>query len=46
VKEGVSDVPQIWQLTGDSTFTNSMNELELQAWDLFKEVVVRFLENS
>jgi hypothetical protein len=43
VKEGVFDCPQIWQLIRESTFTNSMNELELQAWDSFKELIVRFL---
>jgi hypothetical protein len=36
VKEGVFDGPQIWPLIRNSTFTNSMNDLQLQARDLFK----------
>jgi hypothetical protein len=45
VNEGVSDGPQIQQLIRDSTFTNSMNGLELQAWELFKEMIIKFLGN-
>jgi hypothetical protein len=43
VKESVFSDPQIRQLISESTFTNSMNDLELQAWGLFKEVIIRFL---
>jgi hypothetical protein len=45
VKEGLFDGPQIWQLIRDSTFTNSMIDLELQAWDPFNEVIAKFLGN-
>jgi hypothetical protein len=29
----------------DSTFKSFMNYLEIQAWDSFKEMIVKFLEN-
>jgi hypothetical protein len=45
VNEGVSGGPQIQQLIRDSTFTNSMNGLELQAWELFKEMIIKFMGN-
>lgn len=45
MKEDVFDGPQIRQLIRDSTFTRSMNDLELQAWDSFKKVIVKLLGN-
>jgi hypothetical protein len=45
VKEGVFDGPQIQQIIRDCTFTNSMNDLELQAWDFYIEVIVKCLGN-
>jgi hypothetical protein len=45
VKDGVFDGSQIRQLIRGSTFTNSVNDLELQARDLFKEVIIKFVGN-
>jgi hypothetical protein len=45
VKDGVFEGPQMRQLIKDSTFTNSINDLELQAWDSFKDVITKFLGN-
>jgi hypothetical protein len=45
VKVGVFDGLQIQQLITDSTFTNCIIGLELHEWDLFKEVIIKFLEN-
>jgi hypothetical protein len=42
-KGGVFVGPQTQQLIRDSTFTNFMNDFELQACDLFKDVIVKFL---
>jgi hypothetical protein len=45
VKEGVFDGPQIGKLTKDSAFSRTMTDLELQAWESFKEVMIKFLGN-
>jgi hypothetical protein len=46
VKYGVFDGPEILELVSDSTFTSSLNDLELQAWNSFKEVLVKLLGNT
>jgi hypothetical protein len=43
VKEGMFDGPQIRQLMKDTAF---MSDIELQAWNAFKDVVKKFLGNS
>jgi hypothetical protein len=45
VKEGVFDGPQIRKLTKEYAFSRTMTDLELQAWESFKEVMIKFLGN-
>jgi hypothetical protein len=35
VKEGIFDGPQIRQLMKDTVFADTMNEIELEAWNAF-----------
>lgn len=46
IKAGIFDGPQIRQLTKDTKFRNSMNELELKAWTAFVSVMQNFLGNK
>jgi hypothetical protein len=39
VKEGTFDGQQIRQLMKDTAFTDTMNDIELQAWNAFKDVL-------
>jgi hypothetical protein len=43
VKEGLFDCPQIRKFNKDSAFRRTMTDLELQAWENFKEVMITFL---
>jgi hypothetical protein len=43
VKEGIFDGPQMQQLMKDTAFTDTMSDIELQAWNAFKDVVKKFL---
>jgi hypothetical protein len=45
VKEGLFDGPQIGKLMKDVTFTNTMNNVELQVWNAFIEVVKKLIGN-
>jgi hypothetical protein len=45
VIEGGFDGPQIRKLTKDSAFSRTMTDLKLQAWESFKEVMIKFLGN-
>ena len=45
LKAGIFDGPQIRQLIRDPEFENSMNEVELEAWQAFVQVVKNFLSN-
>jgi hypothetical protein len=45
VKEGIYDGPQIAKLMNDVTVTNTVNNVELQAWNAFIEVVKKLLGN-
>ena len=46
LKAGVFDGPQIRQLIKDTEFENSMNEIELEAWQAFVQVKRNFLGNE
>ena len=46
LKAGIFDGPQIWQLIRDTEFENSMNEVELEAWKAFVQVVKNLLGNN
>jgi hypothetical protein len=46
VKEGMFGGPQIRQLMKDIAFTGNMSDIELQAWNAFKDVVNKFLGNA
>lgn len=41
--KGVFDVPQILKFMKDTTFTNTKNDVERQAWRAFIEVIKKFL---
>jgi len=43
--EGIFDGPQICKLMMDGSFTDTMTEIEEDAWNAFKEVVKKFLGN-
>jgi hypothetical protein len=45
VKEGIFDGPQIRQLMKDTAFTDTMSDIELEAWNAFNDVVKKFLGN-
>ena len=45
LKTFIFDGPQIWQLTRDQKFLDSMNEVELASWLSFVEVIKNFLGN-
>ena len=45
MKEGVFDGPQIRKLIKDVTFKNCMSDIELQAWESYKDVINKFLGN-
>ena len=46
LKAGIFDGPQIRQLIRDPEFEESMNQVELQAWKAFVQVVKNFLGNT
>ena len=46
LKVGIFDGPQIRQLIRDPEFENSMNEVKLEAWKAFVQIVKNFLGNS
>ena len=46
LKAGIFDGPHIRQLIRDPEFENSMNEVELEAWKAFVQVVKNFLVNN
>jgi hypothetical protein len=43
IREGIFDGPQIRKLVMDDSFTDTMTEIEENAWNAFKEVVKKFL---
>jgi hypothetical protein len=43
IREGIFDVPQICKQMMDDSFTDTMTEIEEDAWNAFKEVVKKFL---
>jgi hypothetical protein len=45
IREGIFDGPQIRKLMMDDSFTDTMTEIEEDAWNAFKEVVKKFLGN-
>jgi hypothetical protein len=45
IREGIFDGPQIHKLMMDDSFTDTMTEIEENAWNAFKEVVKKFLGN-
>ena len=45
IREGIFDGPQILKLMMDNSFTDTMTEIEEDAWNAFKEVVKKFLGN-
>jgi len=45
IREGIFDEPQIRKLIMDDSFTATMTEIEEDAWNVFKEVVKKFLGN-
>ncbi|GBM26327.1 hypothetical protein AVEN_239334-1 [Araneus ventricosus] len=46
LKEGGFTVPDIRKLLSDSLFSETMGDKEIEAWDSFKDVVHRHLENT
>ncbi|GBN02353.1 hypothetical protein AVEN_260412-1 [Araneus ventricosus] len=46
LKEGVFTGPYIRKLLSDSLFSETMGDKEKEAWDSFKDVVHRVLENT
>jgi hypothetical protein len=46
IREGIFDGPQIPKLMMDDCFTDTMTEIEEDAWNAFKEVVKKFLATS
>ncbi|GBM69927.1 hypothetical protein AVEN_96438-1 [Araneus ventricosus] len=46
LKEGAFTGPDIRKLLSDSLFSETMGDKEREAWDSFKDVVHRFLENT
>ena len=46
LKACIFDSPQIQQLIRDPEFENSMNEVELEAWKAFVQVMKNFLGNN
>jgi hypothetical protein len=47
IREGIFDGSQICMLMmDDDSFTDTMTEIEEDAWNAFKEVVKKFLGNS
>ena len=45
IREGIFDGPQICKLMMDNSFTDTMTEIDEDAWNAFKEVVMKFLGN-
>jgi hypothetical protein len=45
IREGIFDGPQIRKLMMDDNFTDTMTEIEEDAWIAFKEFVKKFLGN-
>jgi len=45
IREGIFDGPQIRKLMIDNSFTDTMTEIEEDAWNAFKDVVEKFLGN-
>ncbi|GBM17809.1 hypothetical protein AVEN_99682-1 [Araneus ventricosus] len=46
LKQEVFTVPDVRKLLSDSLFSETMGDKEKEAWDSFKYVVHRFLENT
>jgi len=46
LKAGIFDGPQIRQLIRDPEFENSINKVELDAWNAFVLVVQKYLGNN
>ena len=46
IKEGIFVGPDIRKLMSDEKFDEKLNDIELQAWQSFKEVVTKFLGNN
>jgi hypothetical protein len=46
IKEGIFVGAQIRELTKDKTFDSVLNEVELAAWTVFKDVCSNFLGNN
>jgi hypothetical protein len=45
IREGIFDGPQIRKLMMDDYFTDTVTEIEEDAWNAFKEVAKKFLGN-
>jgi hypothetical protein len=45
IRDGIFDGPQIRKLMMDDSFTDTMTEIEEDAWNAFQEVVKKFLGN-
>jgi hypothetical protein len=45
IREGIFNKPQIRKLVIDDNFTDTMTETEEDAWNVFKEVMKKFLGN-
>jgi hypothetical protein len=45
VKDGIFDGPQMRQLMKDTAFTGTISDIELEAWNVFNDVVKKFLGN-
>ena len=46
IKEGIFVGPDIRKLMSDEKFDEKLNDIELQAWQSFKEVVTKFWGNN
>jgi hypothetical protein len=45
IREGIFEGPQILKLMMDDSFSDTVTEIEEDAWNAFKEVVKKFLGN-
>jgi hypothetical protein len=45
IRDGIFDGPQIRKLMMDDSFTDTITEIEVDAWNTFKEVQKKFLGN-
>jgi hypothetical protein len=46
IREGMFDGPQIGKVMMNDSFTDTMSEIEEDAWNAFREVVKKFLGNT